>query len=81
MKDALKDIDENFCSERTYQVVDAYFDALTCVWPELRYHPGFHAKILFIPAQFLSTYVQDLLHRLLALSAPKAPAPLKLKSH
>jgi hypothetical protein len=80
VKAQLVNIDDAFCSPNTYEVVNAYFGALTCVFPELRYHPGTYAKLLFFPLQYLSTRAQDFIYRLLSMSGPQEPQPPKLKS-
>ncbi|KAI6219029.1 hypothetical protein M3Y99_01680500 [Aphelenchoides fujianensis] len=75
----IEDVDANFSSPAIHEVVDAQFDALVQHWPEPRSHPGLSGKLLFVPAQFLSTHFQDLLYAALELLGPQPPVVKKVE--
>ncbi|GMR58791.1 hypothetical protein PMAYCL1PPCAC_28986 [Pristionchus mayeri] len=57
-------------------VVDNYFHALTAYFPRLRYQCGWDAILIWYPASFMPTPIQD---RFLNLLSSKAPVPSILK--
>lgn len=60
-------------SPETYLVTEAYFHALTSMFPRKRYQIGNDSVFVFIPLSMLPTALQDWVFRLLDLvtGAPK----------
>lgn len=50
---------DGLCAQQIDPVVDAYFHAVTSVWPQSRYYPGWDSKLFFRPLSLLITPVQD----------------------
>ncbi|CAD6189924.1 unnamed protein product [Caenorhabditis auriculariae] len=61
-------------SDRIDYVIDAYFHALTAVFPRPRYQVGWDSILLFIPFSLIPTPIQDLVYKVAALRLPKPAA-------
>jgi len=47
-------------SDRVELVVDAYYHALTSIWPRKRYAVGWDARFIYVPSSVMPTWGQDL---------------------
>lgn len=64
-------------SDRVDYVTDAYFHALTAVYPRLRYQVGWDSILVYIPLTFLPTALQHLVIRVIA-AITRIPTPSAL---
>ncbi|GMR57609.1 hypothetical protein PMAYCL1PPCAC_27804, partial [Pristionchus mayeri] len=58
-------------------VVDCYFHALTARYPRLRYQCGWDALLIWIPASYMPTPIQDRFRTILDGGKPNIPAIMK----
>ncbi|KAJ1372579.1 hypothetical protein KIN20_034768 [Parelaphostrongylus tenuis] len=61
-------------SKQINQVTEAYYHALTAVYPRARYHVGWDSILLFTPLSFIPSELQDLITRIV-LFIIKIPSP------
>jgi hypothetical protein len=59
--------------------VDAYFHAITAIFPRARYRIGWDAILIYIPYSFLPTAVGDALFRLLSRAGKKPILPASIE--
>lgn len=50
---------EKYASPNLHHVVDNYFHAVTAKWPRLRYRCGWESLLLYVPASYLPTGMED----------------------